>query len=230
MNSRKSSRFAFLTVLTLVLAMAASAAASLFLVVQPGTLFVPSLRTYNQSAADWWKWVLAQPADKNPLVDTTGVNCGRGQPFLGTFYLAGAPDSTPVTRNCTVPNFRTLLIPVVNGFYGAVSTDPAEQRTEAFARSQLSYVRESTDLSLTIDGTPVQNLSRFYEESSVFSVTLPNNNIFGAPSGTVVSPAVDAGYYVGINGLLPGKHVLKWHGVVGGVTQDVTYNLTVKLL
>jgi hypothetical protein len=229
MNTRKSNRFAFLTVLALMLAMAASAAASLFVITPAGT-FLPNLKTYNQSAADWWKWVLAQPVDKNPLLDTTGAFCGRGQPVLGTWYLAGAPDSTPVTRNCTVPNLRTLLIPVVNGFYGALSTDPADQRTEAFVRSQVSSVQTATGLSLTIDGTPVSNLSRFYEESTLFSVTLPNNNIYGVPSGTVVSPSADAGFYVAVTGLLPGRHTIKWKGVVGGVSQDVTYNLTVNLL
>jgi hypothetical protein len=212
-----------------MLSVASTAAAAFFIVTPPRTI-LPTLRTYNQSAADWWKWLLAQPANVSPLLDTTGAQCGRGQPLLGAWYLAGAPDSNPVTRSCTVPNFRTLLIPVANGLYGAFPSDPAAERTEQFVRSQLAFVKDASELSLSIDGTPVNNVGNFYEESTLFNVTLPQNNIFDVPGGTVLSPSADAGYYVAVSGLLPGQHTITWHSVIDGISQDVTYNIRVNLL
>jgi hypothetical protein len=212
-----------------MLSIAGTAAAAFFVITPPKTL-LPTLKTYNQSAADWWKWLLAQPADVNPLLDTTGAQCGRGQPILGVWYLAGAPSSSPVTRSCTVPNLRTLLIPVANGLYGAFPTDPAAERTEQFVRSKLAFVKQATGLSLTIDGVPVNNVVNYYEESTLFNVTLPQNNIFDVPAGTVLSPSADAGYYVAVSGLLPGNHTITWHSVINDVTQDVTYNIKVNLL
>lgn len=229
MNARRLNRAKFLSVMLLVLGIAASASAAFFIITPP-RLPLPTLRTYNQTAADWWKWLLAQPVATNPLLDETGAQCGRGQPFLGAWYLVGAlPDSGPVERACTIPNFRTLIIPVSNLLYGAFPTDPPAERTEAFVREQTRAIQSATDLTLTIDGQPVNNLANFYEESTLFSVTLPNNNIYGEPGGTVVSPSADAGYYVAVSGLLPGNHVIKWHATFEGSEQDVTYNIRVNL-
>jgi hypothetical protein len=113
--------------------------------------------------------------------------------------------------------------------YGAFSDDPPEQRTEAFVREQTRIVQGAT-MSLTIDGTPVNNLSSFYEESPIFSVTLPANNIDLLPAGFVLSPSADAGYYVAVSGLLPGNHTISWHSAFFGFEQTVTYNLRVNLL
>jgi hypothetical protein len=230
MNS-PSKRLGFFSALLVTLALAGSAAAlSLFVVIPAGTVVVPSLKTYPQTAADWWKWVLAQPADKNPLLDTTGARCKQGQPGLGVFYLAGSVDGEPVSRKCTVPLGRTLVIPVLNAIAAAFPTDPADQKTEAFLRGQLAGIEDATALSLTIDGVSVSNVSSFFENSVKFSVTLPNNNIYGLPSGQRLDPAYDAGFYVAVSGLLPGKHTIKWHADLGGFIQDVTYDLTVSLL
>ena len=230
----KANRLRFVAVLALMLSLAASASAALFIVSPPRTI-LPTLRTYNQSAADWWKWLLAQPASVSPLLDVTGAQCGRGQPLLGAWYLAGAPSDAPVTRSCTIPNFRTILIPVLNGLSGAFPTDPADQRTEAYVRGQLGFIKNATNLTLTIDGTPVRNVADFYEQSTLFSVTLPQDNIYELPAGTMLNPAADAGYYVAISGLLPGNHTITWHSEVhdataGDFEQNVTYNIRVNLL
>lgn len=212
----------------LALSIAASASAAFFLVTPPKTL-LPTLRTYNQTAADWWKWALAEPAATNPLLDATGAQCARNQPLLGAWYLAGTLSEGPVQRSCTIPSFRTLIIPVANTLWGAFLTDPANERTEAFIREQTRVIQDASEMSLTIDGTPVSNISRFYEESTLFNVTLSENNLYDLPAGTVLSPSADAGYYVAISGLLPGNHTISWHSVALGSEQDITYNIRVNL-
>jgi hypothetical protein len=67
----------------------------------------------------------------------------------------------------------------------------------------------------------------------VFTVTLPAGNLFDLPAGTVVSPTVDAGYYVTLAPLRPGAHTIHIGGAVesatppGDFSVDVTYDITV---
>ena len=204
-----------------------SASAALFFVYPPSSY--PLLKPYSQHAADWWKWALTQPVATSPLLDTTGAQCNAGQPRLGAFYLAGALDSTPVLRTCTVPAARTLVFPVINAAYFAFASDPAEQKTEAFLRSQVSFVEQATALEVEIDGVAVPNVARFLERSVLFSVTLPADNVFELPAGFVLSPSVDSGYYLAVAPLIPGHHTLHFHGALpDGSTQDVTYDLNVR--
>ena len=79
-----------------------------------------------------------------------------------------------------------------------------------------------------------------YEESRVFSVPMPEDNLFaalgvpGLPDGAfLLGPAVDAGYYVTLR-LRPGVHTLHIQGVIEAADPaqstvvDVTYQLTVE--
>ncbi|MDQ8046380.1 MAG: hypothetical protein AAGC46_15475 [Solirubrobacteraceae bacterium] len=198
-------------------------------VVPPG---VPAYgQTPSQFGASWWKFVVTKPAPVNPLTDTTGANCAVGQSGL-VWYLTGSfPDAGPITRSCTIPFGKAIVIPVSNGAYFAFPDDPAAQRTEAYIRSQVTPVQKTaTNLKASIDGSAVTNPARFFEQSTVFSATLPANNIYGADAGQVLSPAVDAGYYLIINPLLPGKHQIKVSSTIPGAgSVDVTYNITTSL-
>ncbi|MGW6130631.1 hypothetical protein ACWFNE_11470 [Cellulomonas sp. NPDC055163] len=184
------------------------------------------------TGAEFWQWGLTQPASSNPLLDPTGEFCDVGQTGH-TWFLAGYTGGA-ITRTCTIPRGTWLTFPVVNAFYGATPGDAPEQSTEAYARSQVAGLEAgATGLRVTVDGTPVRSYRIRYEESVVFSVTLPADNIFGAPAGTVVSPTVDAGYYVTLRPFPPGAHTIHIEGAVesvgppGSFAVDVTYVLTV---
>jgi hypothetical protein len=224
-NAKSKSLFAGTVGAIVALTLPAAAALALFFVYPPGSL--PLLKPYGVHAANWWKWVLAQPASKSPLLDDTGANCGQGQSGLA-WYLAGAPGNDAVYRQCTLPAGRTLIFPVVNAAYFAFTTDPPDQRTEAYVRSQNTFVEQATNLEVEIDGVSIPNVKSFLEKSQLFDVTLPADNIFGLDAGTVLSPSADEGYYLAIAPLLPGHHTLHFHGEVPGLVQDVTYDLTVK--
>jgi hypothetical protein len=188
----------------------------------------PHGHTYGDWAAAWWQWALAQPADTNPVLDQTGANCSVGQEGK-VWFLAGSFDSGPVNRACAVPTGTALLIPVVNYVYCAFVSDPPEQRTEEFVRSQVSFVPDlATGLTASVDGMRVTDIqARYFEESSLFSVVLPDDNIFGLPGGFVLDPCVDAGYYVVVRPLPPGEHVIHFGGSLGDFGLDVTYQITV---
>lgn len=188
----------------------------------------PHLKAYADWAALWWTWAVTTPAPVNPVVDQTGVHCAEAQPVPGVFFLAGSFETATFTRTCTVPVGTAFLIPMLNDAYFVQQTDPPEQRTEAFARSQVHCVEQNPQLLLSVDGVPLANPVGTLEHSSVFSVNLPPDNVFGAPP-QLLSPSVDEGYYGFVEPLTPGSHQIHITSSSGcGVTEDVTYNLMVQ--
>ncbi len=188
----------------------------------------PHGRSYSEWAASWWQWVLTQPVESNPVLDPTGANCARGQAGR-VWFLAGSFESGPVTRECTVPAGTMLFFPIVNFVSCAFLTDPPEQRTEEYLRSQNEFVRDNArDLSASVDGRPVRNLqARYFEESTLFDLVLPAGNIFGLDPGFVLEPCADAGYYLMLPPLPPGEHTIRFSGLLDTFSVDVTYELVV---
>ena len=190
---------------------------------------------YSVLAAGWWKWVLEEPIRTNPLLDTTGENCAHGQPRALVWYLAGAPSSAPVQRTCRVPAGRALFVPVVNLFYGAFLNDPPETRTDDFVRAQVACISNSTG-TLTVDGRTIPRSLLVSERSPIFSVQLPDENIFGlsaeqAPD-LVLSPSADEGTYALLPPLRRGTHTIRIQAAITepcpfNQTIDVTYTLDV---
>jgi hypothetical protein len=188
----------------------------------------PHLKTYSQWGALWWQWAFGTP-NPNPLLDTTGANCAAGQLVPGTFFLAGTLDGSTVVRACTVPVGDAFLIPILNAGYFAQQSDPPDQRTEAFVRSQVTCVEAPATLSLTVDGVPLANPQRYLEKSVIFALSLPPNNIFGLPP-QVLSPSADEGYYAFLEPLSAGSHTvhIQSSSAACGTTQDTTYHLMVQ--
>jgi hypothetical protein len=189
------------------------------------------VKDYSALAAKWWIWALSQPTSTNPLTDTTGAQCGNQQTgdvwFLaGTFNTGGKEK-----RTCSVPAGTNLFFPLIN----VVDIEPqADHRTPAYVRGQVASVdvkNRASNLTVTFDGIAIGPDVVQYEESPIFAVTLPDDNIFGgaaagAPGG-VYEPCADAGYYALIKNALPGKHTLNFTGTLGDFSLDVTYKLTV---
>jgi hypothetical protein len=188
----------------------------------------PHLKPYSDWSALWWQWALETPASVNPVLDQTGANCAANQRVPGVFFLAGSFTSGTVQRTCSVPVGSALLVPILSATYLAQQTDPPEQRTEAFVRSQVTCVAESPSLLLSVDGVALANPTSYLEFSRIFSVNLPADNVFGAPP-QLLSPAADEGYYGFVEPLSPGQHTVHIASSSGcGITEDVTYTLNVQ--
>src|SRR3954468_9608101 len=202
-----------------VLVVAGPAGAQRDPVVPPGPLGT----SYSEWAARWWQWALAQPAAVNPIRDTTGQFCTRGQrgPM---WFLAGTSGGPAVPRRCTVPRGKSLLFPIDNQFAGAAPSDLPEQRTEGFQRAQVTQVAGATNLALRVDGAAVPALNRFFELSRVFRVVLPADNLLRVDAscqpaepvtaGCVIFPTVDAGFYVALRPLSVGRHRIHFTGTI----------------
>ena len=225
-------RMPFLALIALVLAVAAGradlgqAARSAHAGVLPPTAY-PHGQTYGEWAAEWWQWALTQPTATNPILDPTGEHCADRQSGH-VWFLAGSFGGQ-VTRHCTIPTGTALFFPVINFVWCAFPDDPPEERTEEFLRSRANAeAAAATDLTATIDGVAVADITgRYLEQSAVFTVILPADNLFGLPEGFVLDPCVDAGYYLMVDPLRPGTHTIHFAASQGDFSFDVTYEITV---
>lgn len=194
--------------------------------------------TYRHLSAEWWQWALSIPPSENPLADATGEKCMVGQ-HGSVWFLAGTFGSgEPTVRSCSVPKGKALFFPIVNfvnidtpGVCGQTASLSVEElRAQAAAN-----INGATKLSVEVDGKPIRNMRRV--KSKVFSVALPEDNLFDAPCGApevnvpagVFAPAIDDGYYVRLKPLKAGTHKVRFHAEnpSQNFVLDVTYNLTV---
>lgn len=191
--------------------------------------------------ADWWQWALSIPTPRNPLVDTTGADCGVGQNG-NTWFLAGALGGGTVTRSCTVPKKRRIAFPVANqanfNSPNVCGQGPDDMSVDELRAVPTEFVDGVINVSVTLDGQPITNIERL--QSQVFSLQLPEDNILDAPCikaglgsvpGGKYTPAVDEGYYVELGILEPGSHTLHFHAENPNLDPefvvDITYNLTI---
>jgi hypothetical protein len=196
----------------------------------------PAGQSYGRWAAQWWQWALGIPGAVNPLTDSTGEHCTQRQ-VDSVWFLAGTFSPDPVVRTCEIPSGKSLFFPLINTLYGAFLNDPPETRTEEFVRAEASCT-EAAEISVSIDGFGVPQPTRFFTGASgsmspLFNVQLPPGNLVGVDENIVpelvLSPSSEQGYYLFVQPLSPGEHVIHWvaSGCSPGFTQDITYQLTV---
>jgi hypothetical protein len=209
-----------LPVLAIVLSPLSAQAA----VLAPGSTYAG--KTVGEWSAQWWKYLLSVPADQNPALDPTGVNGNVGQQGP-VFFLVGTFDGASVNRNITVTADKAFLFPLFNSVN---ISDPSNPETEEQLRLLVTQQIDAvTGLNASIDGVDISEPELFAhrEPSPAFSVTLPDGNIFGAPSG-VYAPGVSDGYWLLVEPLALGTHTISFGGVSGnGSSQNNSYTISV---
>ncbi|EUC18437.1 hypothetical protein [Paraburkholderia hospita] len=246
MNSKRKYTLVAAIIVAFAVAAPAITQASGFAVIPPNDAHAQAGQNYGTWSVNWWQYVLSQPAPNNPLKDLTGQDCAVDQlPHSRVFFLVGTFGSGSATRNnCTVPAGKFLFLPLVNFIdihvpEGLPGGDTNDTVPKLWADLQ-SFIRTVTELHASIDGVPVSNLvpAMFRTCAGLippctapgFSVTLPDNNLFGVSAG-VYSPVVTDGYYLMLAPLPPGPHTIKFGGAgtFNGTpfSEDITYNLIV---
>jgi hypothetical protein len=141
--------------------------------------------------------------------------------FLGgVFNVSGI-----ATRDITVPTGTFLFFPIMNfeaDSYFCVTLDPplALDELRHFA-TRAEDPDVITALSASIDGVPVADPFQYREQSPVFSVSVPSNNIACGITPGTYGPVVDNGYYLMVPPLSPGNHTIEFAGTSIG-TNDPT--------
>ena len=183
-------------------------------------------RTVGEWTADWWAWALSFPVDMNPLLDETGEFGPLGN-IGGPVFFVVTSGGGRVSRAYKVPAGQYLLVPI----YTYVWTYDDTCANEACARQIADgAVFGVTRMSAKIDGVPVRNLFSHYEATSVFSVSVPDDGLYGPGQGGTFD-AVSSGYWLMLEPLEPGCHRLHFDAVAPGddPTQLIHFTTTLQL-
>jgi hypothetical protein len=186
--------------------------------------------TYGEWTAKWWQWAFSMPEAVNPTIDDTGRNCANNQ--TGPVWFLAGTGGGAVTRECTIPSDKGILIPIINVVCDS-ATDPALD-TEAELRACAKADQDTViGKEIIVDGLNVGNLDGYRFQSQLFNLTFPENNIAGVAPQT--AKAVSDGFWILLEPLSPGSHEVHFKGLLGdptatGITNfalDVRYLLTV---
>lgn len=208
------------------------------------TLFAPRAHPYGLSMETWseifWDWLYAIPADRNPMLDTTGADCGVAQ-FGPVWFLPTVIDPgglASFTRTCTVPHGRALLF----NLSGVLNDYPCPDPTFKPAPGQSLYdflaagakpIVDSVNLlTLAVDGgAPQSMLDRRYTSDDLFYVdgsTTLQSSLDGCITGTP-QPAIWDGFFAMVEPLSRGAHTLVAHATdTHGTDVTLTYLLTIQ--
>ena len=199
-------------------------------------------------AAAWWQWALSKPVEDSPLIggdpNYSEAQCD-GTPVTPTqgkqWFLAGTFNGSPVVRTCTTPVGTQLFFPVVNvvAFPFAAGETEANQRQIVIDYMNNVLSDPAFSMLVTVDGKEVKSNRIVRALSPIFTVTLPENNIFGIPAGEYDSASAN-GLWVALPPLPPGEHTIIFKmsapnadgdpvtpGIQHVSPQNNTYHLTV---
>ena len=179
--------------------------------------------TYGEWSALWWQQVAAIPQAANPLGQKGRVTCrlGRGK----VRFLVGTLGGN-ASRSCRVPAGTRLLVPLVNGeCSSAEGNGTTAAALLACARGQTDAV---SSLNASVDGQRIRGLRAFRFASPLFAIDLPAGDVFG--KGPVATPSVADGFWLILEPLPAGRHVVRFGGAVAAANFSVqtTYRLQVR--
>lgn len=176
--------------------------------------------TLGTWSSRWWQWALAAAPEQSPIRDLTGADCAVGQSGP-VWFLAGSYDSEPVVRSCEVPAGKYVFFPIINFIESAESAGAVCAELSAIVESRFDTV---THVQVAIDGTPVPEPDAHREKSpSCFD---PYRLVGGESSGAYLSSG--DGFWIMLEPLPIGRHVLEFDADSDWFSQDITYNLEVK--
>ena len=189
-------------------------------------------------AQAWWQWALGVPAPNNPLTDTTGADAGVNNNGP-VFFLAGNFGGVSA-RTITVPAGKPVFFPVLDSFFVPINLDGTFNPSPCTSPLTLTCAIETAsftqaDMAAQIDGMDIPQITHYRQPStSYFSVSLPANNVLGVtgPNQCCADLWVQDGFYITLDNLSVGSHVLQFQGVGqspagGSISLDITDTLNV---
>jgi hypothetical protein len=201
----------------------------------PGVLPVGSTafgQTLAEWSAEWWKSGMEQSLDGNAFAE------GRCFELPGHVWALAGPLGT-ATVECAIPPGKALLVPAIaaecssleppdSGFHGDTAAEQAE-----CAKFWADHI---VDVSVEIDGVPVNDIASYRVVSPQFAFTAPTPWIFGAIGGAGTS--VGDGYYLMLTPRSKGVHTIRIRGAFHfsveegdpfdlDLPSDMTFRLTV---
>jgi hypothetical protein len=207
-------------------------------------LYPEDAHPFGLSQVAWsellWSYIYAQPLDHNPFLDTTGAECGRGQ-FGPVWFLPSVPGATlgtTVTRSCTIPRHRAIILQLASALNDFPCPDPTfkpapGQSLFDFLIAPISpEIDGVTGFAATLDGVTIHDpLS--YRRTSTHVFLFKGDSSLNPGFDTCVTghfqEAVSDGYYLMFEPLAPGPHTIVIHGHdMHGTPVTLTEQLTIQ--
>jgi hypothetical protein len=210
--------------------------------------------------AIWWQWVFSIPVSTNPLSGSGSVDCSYKQSnhehSEHVWFLAGSFIG-PVSRTCNVPSGVSLLFPLINVEWDNVGfpypNPPTSLTVQQLAQNAAQTADNPVELHASIDGTSVgdtNTLLKYRARYAPFQYTMPAiGNLYNTPAppiglavpgvdwpytngngDPVVYPTASDGYYLFLEPLSVGKHVINFGGTFNGsapCSQCIQYTINV---
>ena len=214
----------------------------------------PFGKSFNDWSAEWWKWQLSLPATDHPAFSVDGANCDAGQSGKVWFLTGAFTDEFPenefntvIRESCSVPPGKAIFFPIINVECSTIESPPfllikegPDKNVDTCAASFVEGpIAVAEDLSVTIDGTALENPEAFRYQSPVFDFSFEdeNDNILGVDCSIADCDdaySISDGYWIMLTPLPVGEHAINFTGsfrdpisldLIFGL--DVTYIITV---
>lgn len=177
-------------------------------VVPPGATVAG--KTIAEWTTNWWQWGLSFGPSANPFYDSHGgfANLNQSGPV---FFLAGSPGGNN-SRHFEVPSDTYILMPLLVGEQSQLELgfDKSAAEVRQAAKQQADLI---DSLHATLDGVPIPQTTLFAhrEASPDFNFVATWGNALGVPGGSSGTAVAD-GYFLMLQPLSPGNHVLTYGG------------------
>jgi hypothetical protein len=190
----------------------------------------PYGKSLQQWSNRWWNWMVGQPKTTNPTEDDKGIYANNCQTYEDVYFLCGTTTTKSVTRECTVPDGKSILLPVICFEYSLLE-DMTAKNPHDLLRLATDDLKKYDKISARINGkeyTPGNGIIRI--RSSHFTITLPKDNVWNTGDGFTFSAA--DGYWIFIRDLDPESYDIKVQAQPSqsdkdSLKIDTTYNIKV---
>jgi hypothetical protein len=189
-------------------------------------LFHPSSEPYGlpyiKWIENWWRWAFSIPKDQNPITDTTGKYCEKGQGGP-VWYLAGTTGNIrQAYRTCAMPQAKSILFPIIVSQFSL--SEMPQMEIQELERYTAKDIDKTSFLEFIVDGVSLNELSKYRIKNRIH-LDIVRDNIWGIKSGP--TEAVSDGFWVFLKPLSKGKHIVKFHGIEPNFETRVTYRLSI---
>ena len=206
-------------------------------------LFPKQSRPYGQSIERWsellWSYIYSIPVDQNPFFDTTGANCAVEQNGP-VWFLPATPGSslgTNVSRSCTIPHDRAIMMQLSSALNDFPCPDPnfhpaPGQSLYDFLIGGISPLFDGeTGFVVSLDGVNIEDpLSYRFFSHDVFQFEPDLSMQAFDPCITQTNmQGVTDGFYLLFKPMTPGEHTLVINGHdMQGIRVTITEHLTIQ--
>ena len=185
----------------------------------------PFGKTWEEWTAEWWKWSLSLPKGQNPITDTTGENASHNQ--LGDVWFLAGTFGGLAERACEIPSGKAIFFPVScnETSYAECPKFKTDAELGTIAKADIDQVKT---IMATVDGQKLRDSDLRRLESPPFEITLPEENVVGAPPGKTKSRS--DGYWVFLKPLAAGRHEIHFFSncSTDALLVEARYHLTIR--